>query len=111
MNSRDKKELYNRKTDEEYTDPSVIEAAQAYRNKDAKTYQQMRKELIDKGYDISIVDSAINSYIKELAKAEAPTPEEWIKAYKTGNKSIWQPIFQKMKAAGWSQKDLLDLVK
>ena len=111
MASRRKEKLFNRKKDEEYTDPIVADAVDAYDKGDTVAYRKARMALLNKGHELKDIDSAINSLKAERAKENAPTTDEWIRAYKTGKKDIWQPIFKKMRAAGWSQEDLLHLVK
>ena len=103
--------LFNRKAGEEYTDPLVIAAADAYDKQDEKAYADARQKLVDQGYTIQEVDSAIRSLRTERAKENAPTAEEFIAAYKTGDESKWKPLFEKMRAAGWSQKDIVALIK
>jgi len=111
MASRRKLELYNRKEDEEYTNPLITEATIAFEKNDINGYKNARKKLYDQGYTLKDIDSSINSLKSERAKANAPTSEEFITAYKTGDKAKWQPLFAKMRAAGWSQEDLVRLIR
>jgi hypothetical protein len=111
LQSRNRDGLINRKENEEYTNPTVSEALEAYNKKDAKAYQNAKKKLLNDGYTPDDVEWAINYLKSEKAKVEAPKPEEFIAAYKTGKESLWKPIYDKMKAAGWTQKDLLALIK
>lgn len=110
MSNREKLELYNRKKDEEYTHPLIIEAVDAIERSDAKGYKAAISEL-QKEYEAKVILSAINSLKSERAKENAPSPEEFVEAYKAGDKEKWLPLFRKLRAAGWSQKDLLELVK
>lgn len=110
MTDRKRLELYNRRKDEEYTHPLIVEAVNAMERSDTKGYK-VAIEKLQKEYTPKDILAAINSLKSERAKANAPSPEEFIVAYQTGDKAKWQPLFQKMRAAGWSQKDILELVK
>jgi hypothetical protein len=111
MQSRKREGLIIRKKDEEFTNPIITEIYEAYSKKDAKVYESGRKKLIDEGYSVDDIQWAINFLRKEKLTADAPNTEEFIEAYKTGNRSKWEPIYNKLRAAGWSQKDLLELIK
>lgn len=109
IKSRQKKKLYN--PSEEYTNPLIKDLVSAQDSKNYNTYKATRDKLVKEGFTMSEIESAVNSYKRDSAKANAPTVDEWVEAYKTGNRNVWQPIFRKMRDAGWTQKDLLDLVK
>jgi hypothetical protein len=93
------------------TNKIVLDAVYAYDKKDIYRYTQLKKQLMDSGYELKDITSAVESISRERLKANAPSAEEFIEAYQTGNYATWQPLFQKMRAAGWSQKDILALVK
>ena len=102
-----RKELVNRNKGEEYTDPSVKKAYEAYYlKKDNNTYQEAKKELNSRKYTVEDIVWAMN----ELKK-ENPTAAEFIKAYQTGDKTKWKPIYDKLAAEGWNQKDIIALIK
>lgn len=110
MSDRVRLELFNRRKDEEFTHPFIIEAVEAKERKDAKGYKAATDKL-QKDYAPKDILSAINSLESERNKANSPTPDEFIEAYKTGDKAKWGPLFKKMRAAGWKQEDILALVK
>lgn len=111
MRDRKRLGLIIRKKEEEYNNPVLTELFDAFSKKDAKAYQTARKKLLDDGYTADDIQWAQNYLNTEKLKAEAPTPDEFIEAYKTGKEAVWKPLYDKMKAAGWTQKDLLALVK
>lgn len=103
--------LNQRRREEIKENPSLIQMAIAKEKKNYNKFNTARKELIDQGYKVDEINSALESIERDKLKSNAPTAEEFIQVYKTGDKSKWQPIFKKMRASGWSQKDLLQLVK
>lgn len=111
MRDRKREGLIIRKKEEEFTNPALTEMYEAFNKNDAKAYQSARKKLIDEGYSTDDIQWGVNLLKSENLKENAPTVEEFIAAYKTGKESVWKPLYDKMRAAGWSQKDLLALIK
>lgn len=111
MRSRMREGLIIRKEGQEFTHPDVVVAYEAFIKQNEKDYQTALKKLIGEGYSPDDVQWAVNYLKTEKSKAEAPTSEEFIKAYKTGRESVWKPLYDKMRVAGWTQKDILALVK
>jgi hypothetical protein len=111
IQNRKREGLFKRTKNENYTNPTLEEAFKAYLSKNVNAYSAARKSLIGEGFTISDIDWAINQLKTEKAKSEAPTAQEFIDAYKTGNKNIWKPMYDKMRVAGWSQESLVKLTK
>ena len=92
-------------------DPRIKEAAQAQFDGDYPKRLRIINELIAEGHDKKVVLKAVEEVVSQLYKENAPTPEEFIEAYKTGDRSKWYPLYKRLKLAGWSDKDILALVK
>jgi hypothetical protein len=89
----------------------LINAVVAKEEKNSSGYTAAKKKLLQEGYSVDDINSAVNSLYNERMKANAPTADEFIKAYKSGNKAVWKPLYDKMRAAGWSQEDIVELTK
>jgi len=92
-------------------DERIAEAAQAEIDKDFHGRMEILKQFIAEGHKKDTVIKAISEEVSRLHKENAPTPEEFIEAYKTGNKSKWYPIYNRLKLAGWSHNDIIALIK
>ncbi|MDD3833545.1 MAG: hypothetical protein PHR18_06550 [Oscillospiraceae bacterium] len=92
-------------------DERITEAAQAEVEKKFNVRYQIIQALVREGHKKETVEKAISQQVNELHKVNAPAPEEFIEAYKTGNRSKWYPIYNRLKLAGWSHNDIIALIK
>ena len=92
-------------------DPRIQEAAQAEIDKDFYNRYQIIQKLVAEGHKKEAVEQAISEAVRSINQENAPTPEEFVEAYKTGNYDLWHPLYLRLRAAGWSQSDIIALTK
>jgi hypothetical protein len=103
--------MQNREIKKLKEDERITEAAQAEIDKDFHRRMEILKQFITEGYKKDTVIKAISQEVSRLHKENAPDAEEFIEAYKTGDRSKWYPLYTRLKLAGWSHNDIIALIK
>lgn len=103
--------MQNREIKKLKEDERITEAAQAEIDKDFHRRMEILKQFITEGHKKDTVIKAISQEVSRLHKENAPDAEEFIEAYKTGDRSKWYPLYTRLKLAGWSHNDIIALIK
>ena len=103
--------LKNRRVKALREDERIKQAAQYAAGKDFYNRKKIIDAMIAEGNEKADVEKAIDAELKEIYKAAAPDVEEFVDAYRRGNRDEWKPMYDALRLAGWSHDDLIAMTK